>query len=220
MSELPSQISELPQPLPEGERVIWQGKPTYKGLAIRAFHIRAVAIYFVLLMGWKVWSNWSNGQSIGDATLSASYLLVPAIGGLALLALLTYLFRRASTYTITSKRVLIQTGVALPITMNIPLSKIANADLRSNRDGSGDIPLRIIDDNRVSYVMMWPHIRPWHWRSPEPMLNSVPDVAKVATKLAEAVKAQIDQSAVTLVQTANNGPSPGPLSDNTATAIA
>ena len=60
MSDLPSQISELPQPLPEGERVIWQGKPTYKGLAFRAFHIRAVAIYFVLLMAWKFWSSWSS----------------------------------------------------------------------------------------------------------------------------------------------------------------
>ena len=220
MSELPSQISELPQPLPEGERVIWQGKPTYKGLAFRAFHIRAVAVYFVLLMAWKFWSSWSSSHSLAEAAGSAAFVLIPAIGGLGLLALLTYLFRRASTYTITSKRVLIQTGVALPITMNVPLSKIANADLRSNRDGSGDIPLRIIDDKRVSYVMMWPHIRPWHWRAPEPMLNSVPDVAMVATKLAEAVKAQIDQSAITLVQTANSGPKPGPLSDTTATAIA
>ncbi|MBB1091026.1 photosynthetic complex putative assembly protein PuhB [Rhodopseudomonas pseudopalustris] len=220
MTNDPSQFRELPSPLPEGERVLWQGKPTYKGLAIRSFHMRAVAIYFVLLIMWKAWSNWSNGQSPGEALASASTLLIPAIGGLALLALLTYLFRRASCYTITSKRVLIQTGVALPVTLNIPLSKIANADLSQRSDGSGDIPLRIIDSKRTSYVLLWPHIRPWRLREPEPMMTSVPDVAVVAAKLTEAVKAQLDSSAVSLVQTATSGPKQGPLSNSTATAVA
>ncbi|MGP9810445.1 photosynthetic complex putative assembly protein PuhB [Rhodopseudomonas sp. NSM] len=220
MTDVPSQFRELPSPLPEGERVLWQGKPTYKGLAIRSFHMRAVAIYFALLIVWKVWSNWSNGQSIGEAAASASLLLIPAIGGLALLALLTYLFRRASCYTITSKRVLIQTGVALPITLNIPLGKIANADLNNHRDGSGDIPLKIIDTKRTSYVLLWPHIRPWRLREPEPMMLSVPEADKVAATLTEAVKAQLDSSAVSLVQTATSGPKEGPLSNSTATAVA
>ena len=44
------QFKELPAPLPVGERVIWQGKPTFKGLALRSFHIREVAIYFGLLL--------------------------------------------------------------------------------------------------------------------------------------------------------------------------
>ncbi|WP_322514004.1 photosynthetic complex putative assembly protein PuhB [Rhodopseudomonas palustris] len=218
MTDAPSQFRELPSPLPEGERVLWQGKPTYKGLAIRSFHMRAVAIYFALLFVWKVWSNGANGQSIWEASASASIVLIPAIGGLALLAFLAYLFRRASCYTITSKRVLIQTGVALPITLNIPLGKIANADLNNHRDGSGDIPLRIIDTKRTSYVLLWPHIRPWRLREPEPMMLSVPEADKVAATLIEAVKAQLDSSAVSLVQTATSGPKEGPLS--TATAVA
>jgi hypothetical protein len=220
MTDAPSQFRELPSPLPEGERVIWQGKPTYKGLAIRTFHMRAVAIYFALLLVWKVWSNTSQGQSLVDASASASIVLIPAIGGLGLLALLAFLFRRASCYTITSKRVLIQTGVALPITLNIPLGKIANADLSVHRDGSGDIPLRIIDTKRTSYVMLWPHIRPWHLREPEPTMVSVPEAASVAAKLTEAVKAQLDSSAVSLVQTATSGPKEGPLSSSTASATA
>ena len=52
------QFKELPAPLPVGERVIWQGKPSFKGLALRSFHIREVAIYFGLLMVWRLWSNW------------------------------------------------------------------------------------------------------------------------------------------------------------------
>jgi hypothetical protein len=218
MTQAPSQFRELPSPLPEGERVIWQGKPTFKGLALRSFHIREVLIYLVLLVAWKTWSSWSSGQPIGEAAASALPLAILTLGGIALLAVLAWLFRRATCYTITSKRVLVQTGVALPLTMNIPLGKIGNAALRTNRDGSGDIPLQLVDSDRVSYVLLWPHIRPWRLRQPEPMMVSVPDAATVAAKLAEALKGQHDHSAVSLVKQANGGPASGPLSSSTTVA--
>ncbi|MEX7194519.1 hypothetical protein AB2C30_32370, partial [Pseudomonas aeruginosa] len=56
-----TQFKELPAPLPVGERVIWQGKPSLKGLALRSFHIREVAIYFGVLLAWRLWSNWLHG---------------------------------------------------------------------------------------------------------------------------------------------------------------
>ena len=62
-----SQFKELPAPLPVGERVIWQGKPTFKGLALRSFHIREVAVYFGLLLMWRLWSNWTHGMPAGEA---------------------------------------------------------------------------------------------------------------------------------------------------------
>jgi hypothetical protein len=220
MTQAPSQFRELPSPLPEGERVIWQGKPTFKGLAIRSFHIRECLIYLVLLVSWKSWSSWSSGHSIGEAAASAMPLAILTLGGIALLVVLAWLFRRATCYTITSKRILLQTGVALPLTMNIPLGKIANAALRTNRDGSGDIPLQLADSPRVSYVLLWPHIRPWRMKAPEPMLTSVPDVANVAARLAEALKGQHDASEVSLVKTASSGPSSGPLSNSTTTVAA
>lgn len=193
-------FKELPAPLPAGERVIWQGKPTFAGLALRSFHIREVAIYFGLLLVWRLWSNWSQGMAAADATNSALWLIVPASSAIAVLAGLAWLFRRAACYTITSKRVLFQFGVALPMTMNIPLSKITNAALKIYRDGSGDIPLQVSDSKRVSYLLLWPHIRPWRMRVPEPMLSSVPDAAKVAAKLAEALTGQPGPSAISLVQ--------------------
>ena len=103
--------------------MIWQGKPSFTGLALRSFHIREVAIYFGLLLAWRLWSNWSQGMPATDAAISALWLIVPAISGIAVLAGLAWLFRRAACYTITSKRVLFQFGVALPMTMNIPLSQ-------------------------------------------------------------------------------------------------
>lgn len=194
------QFKQLPAPLPVGERVIWQGKPTFKGLAMRSFHIREVAIYFGLLLVWRLWSNWSNGMQATDAIVSALWLIVPAISAIAVLAGLAWLFRRAACYTITNKRVLFQFGVALPITMNIPLGKIENAALKTYRDGSGDIPLRVADSKRVSYLLLWPHIRPWRMRLPEPMFNSVPEASEVAAKLADALKGQPGPTAIALVQ--------------------
>ena len=195
-----SQFKELPAPLPVGERVIWQGKPTFKGLALRSFHIREVAVYFGLLLMWRLWSNWSHGVPAGEAVTSALWLIVPAVSGIAVLAGLAWLFQRAACYTITSKRILFQFGVALPMTMNIPLSKIANAALKTYPDGSGNIPLKLSDSGRASYLLLWPHVRPWRLRAPEPMLNSIPDAARVAAKLAEALTGQPGPSAISLSQ--------------------
>jgi hypothetical protein len=182
--------------------VIWQGKPSFKGLALRSFHIREVAIYFGLLMVWKLWSGWSHGASSAETVMSVVWLVIPAISAIAVLAGLAWLFRRAACYTITSKRVLFQFGVALPMTMNIPLGKIASAALKSYRDGSGDIPLGLTDRDRVSYVLLWPHIRPWRLRMPEPMLRALPDAAMAAAKLSEALTGQPGPAAIALPQSA------------------
>jgi Bacterial PH domain len=205
------QFKELPAPLPIGERVIWQGKPTFKGLALRSFYIREVAIYFGLLMLWRLWLDWSYGMPPAEAAVSALWLAVPAGSTIAVLGGLAWLFRRATCYTITSKRVLFQFGVALPMTMNIPLSRIANAALKTYRDGSGDIPLQVLDSKRVSYILLWPHIRPWLLRAPEPMLSSVPNSAAVAAKLAEALAGQPGPSAISLVKAGASDFASGPI---------
>lgn len=211
-----SQFKELPAPLPEGERVIWQGKPSFAGLAMRAFHIRDVAIYFGVLLVWRLWSNWAQGLPLREATSSALWLIVPAISAIAVLAGLALLFRRAACYTITSKRVLFQFGVALPVTMNVPLGKIANAALKTYRDGSGDIPLRLSDSDRVSYLLLWPHIRPWRLRAPEPMLRAVPNAAIAAARLSEALTTHPGPTAIALSPSASRNPAasavpPSPL---------
>jgi hypothetical protein len=194
------QFKELPAALPAGERVIWQGKPSFKGLALRSFHIREVALYFGVLVLWKLWSTWFHSGSLSEAVASVLWLIVPALSAIAVLAGLAYLFRRAACYTITTKRVLFQFGVALPMTMNIPLSKITNAALKTYRDGSGDIPLGLSDSNRVSYVLLWPHIRPWRLRTPEPMLRALPDAAIAAARLSEALTGQPGPAAIALSQ--------------------
>ncbi|WP_425993062.1 photosynthetic complex putative assembly protein PuhB [Afipia sp. DC4300-2b1] len=220
MKHDPGQFQKLPSPLPAGERVVWQGRPTFKGLALRAFHIREVGIYFGLLLMWRLWSNWSNGASLSEATTSALWLIAPAISGIAILAVLAWLFRRSSCYTITNRHVLLHFGVALPITMTIPLTKIASAALRTYRDGSGDIPLKLADHDRASYLLLWPHIRPWRLRLSEPMLRSVPDAALVAARLAEVLSGQPGPVAVSLSRLAQDRAPVSAVSHSPTTAAA
>lgn len=220
MKHDPSQFQELPSPLPEGDRLIWQGRPTFKGLALRAFHIREVGIYFGLILMWRLWSNWSSGASANEAAISALWIVVPALSSIGVLAGLAWLFRRATTYTITSKRILLQFGVALPMTMNIPLSKVENAALKVYGDGSGDIPLKLADNDRVSFLLLWPHIRPWRLTKSEPMLRSIPDAPDVAAKLAEVLSGHPGPSAISLRQVSSNAHATEPAAHSPTTVAA
>ena len=190
-------LQDLPAPLPAGERVIWQGKPAIRALAWRAFHIREVSIYFGALLAWRVGSTAVAGQSAAEVAVAALWIIAPAIISVGVLSLLAWLFARASNYTVTSKRVLVQFGVALPMTMNIPLDKITGAALKTYRDGCGDIPLTLADD-RASFVLLWPHVRPWKLRGAEPMLRAIPDAAMVAAKLNDALSGQPGPSVLSI----------------------
>jgi hypothetical protein len=204
-------LSDLPAPLPVGERIIWQGRPGFRALAWRAFHIREVAIYFAAMFAWRVGSAMAAGQSAADVVIAGAWIVAPALVSFAVLSMLAWLFARASNYTVTSKRVLVQFGVALPMTMNIPLDKITSAALKTYRDGSGDIPLSLADD-RGSFVLLWPHVRPWKLRHAQPMLRAVPDAAMVAAKLNDALSGQPGPSAISIAQTGSARPSAMPAS--------
>jgi hypothetical protein len=170
----------LPKELPQGEQLLWQGRPDWWRLAIDAFHVRKVAVYFALLIGWQAYSVQGN----------FSALLTPVLlgaTGLALLTLLAWLSARATIYTLTSRRLVIRFGVALQMTMNVPYSLVADASVRRNQDGSGNLSLGLTETRQVSYFVLWPHVRPWHFAKPAPMLRALPDVDAVASLLTEAV---------------------------------
>ena len=64
------------------------------------------------------------------------------------------------------------------------------AALKTYRDGSGDIPLKLANKERVSHLLLWPHVRPWKLVVSEPMLRALPDAAMAAAKLNEALTGQ------------------------------
>jgi Bacterial PH domain len=179
----------LPGRLPAGEAILWRGRPRWRGLALRAFRVRQVAIYFALLAVWRVALDVRAGEGVTAVAMTLLWLVVPCCAACGVLALLAWLSSRTTQYTITSRRVIMQFGIALPMTLNIPFRVIGAAALRSYADGSGDIPIAISSADRVAYLMLWPHVRPWRAARTEPMLRSVYDAKHVSEILARAVVA-------------------------------
>lgn len=183
----------LPGPLPKGEALLWQGRPDWWSLALRAFHVRAVAIYFALLMAWRGLIAVQEGATLAEAVVAVAGLATLGLAAIAILTGLAWLSARATVYTITTKRVVIRSGVAIQLALNVPYKLVGSAALRNFRDGSGDIPLTVLGKDRVSYIILWPHVRPWRLGRPEPTLRCVPDAARVADLLSGALAQSLTQ---------------------------
>lgn len=191
-------IRGLPGNLPEGEHILWQGAPSWRRLARDAFKTRWIAAYFAALLLWAAID--------GNASGFAMTLAVGA-AGLTLLHMLAWLAARATVYTITNRRVVFRFGIALPKCVNLPMTAISGAGLKCNADGTGDIPLALSGANRLGYVQFWPHARPWKVAAPEPMLRALPDVARVAALLSEALVAAVPNGRrVSIVESAVSEP--------------
>ncbi len=182
-------VPGLPENLPSGERILWQGAPRWTGLARRAFHARTVAIYFGLLVLWRLVDGLVGGESVAALATAMAWMLALGLAGVGLLCLLAWLHAWSSLYTITNKRIVLRIGVAIPITMNLPFSVIASADFRDHGDGTGDIPIRIGGEQKVSWLLLWPNVKPWRMSRPEPMLRAVPDAQRAADILSNALLA-------------------------------
>jgi hypothetical protein len=154
---------------------------------VHVFHIRKAAVYFAALVLWLGASTYVDGGSIAGALVAAMWAVPLALAALGILGLFAWLVRRTTTYTITSRRLVLQYGVAFPMTLNLPFKHIGAAALRLYRDGSGDIPVTLTDGTKIAYPVLWPHARPWRLRRTEPMLRVVADGKRVAEILARAL---------------------------------
>jgi len=182
----------LPGRLPEGERLLWQGAPDWRMLARQAFHIRGLALYFGVIVTYCFASSVLNGTPLVTVALSTAQLAGVALLPIVLLTIYAWLVSRATVYTVTSQRVVIQLGLALPMTINLPFAKIETAALRPRANGFGDISLLLNSGDKLAYLVLWPHARPWQMARPEPMFRAVPNVARVAQLLARALAASAD----------------------------
>ncbi len=183
-------VPGLPENLPEGEHIVWQGAPSWKALAVEAFHVRKVALYFAVLMAWRVTASLQAGFDSSTAILAALALLPLAAAAVGLLSLAAWMAARAALYTITNRRVAMRIGVALTKTFNIPFRAIDGALLKGGASGTGDIALTLSPDSRIGYAHLWPHARPWFVNHPQPTLRAIPDAARVAGVLRTAMQAQ------------------------------
>ena len=182
-------IPGLPANLPEGEKLLWQGSPSATEIARRVLHIDLVAVYFAALMTWRLCAGLYDGHALSQIAVDSIPLAGMTVASLAILAVLGRLMARTTIYSITSRRVVMRFGVALPMTVNLPFKAIQSADVALRPDGSGDIALGVDSLGKLTYLHLWPNTRPWHLRKPQPQLRSVPDAQNVAALLSRALHA-------------------------------
>ncbi len=179
----------LPEHLPPAERMLWQGRPDWRAFARSVFHIRGLTLYVSAVVVWCAISLGMDQGWTADTALSvARYAAVAAAPVLFLLAY-AWLIARSTTYTITTHRVVMKQGSVVPMSINLPYTRIETASLSTKVDGFGDISLLLSGKDRLAYFMLWPHARPWRMARSEPSLRAIPEVAKVGQILARALAA-------------------------------
>jgi Bacterial PH domain len=180
-------VPGLPELLPEGETMLWQGSPDWKSLARGVMHADLAAGYFGILLAWPFVAATIWDQPMTEAIAGSARTAIIATIAIGLLCLIAWLMSRTTIYTITNRRVVMRYGIALPMTINLPFTAISAAALNSHKNGTGDIALSVTGPLKLAYLNLWPNARPWHVSKTEPAMRSVPNGIEVATLLAQAM---------------------------------
>ena len=178
-------IVGLPRNLPPGEQIVWQGRPDWRAMARGTFKTRWVAAYFVMFFFAHLLLSLRDHQGLGLVWRGAGL----AVACLAILHLLAWLNAGAAMYTITTRRVVLRIGVALPLTWNLPFKRLAAADLTVRREGDGDIVFQLVAPDRIAWLQLWPHAQPGRLVRARPALRAIAQPAEVARLLADAMQA-------------------------------
>lgn len=198
-------IEGLPELPPEGETILWQGRPDWWTLAKESLAVRGVMIYFVFLGAWRSVALMAE-RDVATSIWGAMPFLV--LGGIAVAILTVIAIAQAVTtvYTVTNRRVAMRIGAALNVTYNLPYTWIESADLDLRKGGTGTIALKLRGETQMSYLMLWPHMRPWHVKDPQPALRCIKDAQRIADILAQAAATHVttNRLAVKDAQTPSN----------------
>ena len=175
------------------EQLVWQGGPSFRPIALRLYHIRLVAAYCAALTLADVVQARLHHLGHLGALQAAIPGTLTAAGALAIFGLLAWGSARTTRYTLTTRRLVMQCGLALPATLSIPLHRIAGVAVRVRADGTGDVTIRPHAGSGLAFLKLWPFARPWRLRAPEPMLREVPAagyVGSVLSRMAASAQTQ------------------------------
>jgi len=176
----------LPERLPSDEHILWQGSPDTGALVTSAFHLRKLAVYFGLLVLACAWPALESGAGLAALLQSVKWMMPLSVIALASVWILAWMTARTTVYTLTNKRVVMRLGIVLTVSFNLPLKRIAAADVRTLDAGFGDITLALQGDDRIAWVHLWPSVRPWRITKPEPSFRAIADVQAVSAQLRDA----------------------------------
>lgn len=186
----------LPERPPQDELILWQGRPDTWALARDAFRIRWLAVYFALIVLWRAGAAFADGGLLLALAKGLPYLGLGLLG-LGVVYFLAWAQARATIYTLTTARVVLRIGAALPVTFNLPFVQIGAANLDLRKDGTGTIAFDTLGETRIAALVAWPHIRPGLWAKTQPALRSIPDAARVSRMFADAAEARLTTPRVT-----------------------
>ena len=186
----------LPEALPSSERLLWQGSPDWRVMALEIFHARKLALYFALILLLRAAFVVADSGALAMVLKSWAWLAPMAAIAVGIMVVLARLAARTTVYTITDRRVILRIGIVLTVTFNLPFKRIEGAGLMlRGKDGHGDIPITLNKGEQIAILQLWPHARPWRVVRPEPTLRCLHDAAQVGTILAQAWSAHTGMAA-------------------------
>ncbi|MDG1341090.1 MAG: photosynthetic complex putative assembly protein PuhB [Paracoccaceae bacterium] len=188
-------VHGLPEALPEDEHILWQGAPNPLRLAKDAWSLNWVLGYFVALAAIRVIMVSPDMSLTAAMAQGIPFLFAGGIVALILIGLAT-VQARSTVYTLTNKRACMRIGAALSMTLNLPYVCIGNANVAVRPSGLGTLTFELIGETRLSFLMTWPHVRPWHMRRTQPAFRAIPDAARVAAIFAEAAETRVSMPQV------------------------
>ena len=188
----PDGALSLSENLPNGEQLVWQGQPERRALATRAMYLKYIAFYLVALIAARTGYLILDGESVATWSGMLVWQVLASAFVMLLIVGLAAVYSRTTRYSLTNERLIIKTGAAITIHINLPLQQIIAADLREYSDGTGDITLQVSRAEKLYWLLIWPNVRSWWIRPLRPVLRGLKDAQAVAHLLVEEVGKHAD----------------------------
>ena len=188
----PLDESNVRNSLPEGECIVWEGRPEARAIATRAMFFNYIIIYLLGIAALRTGYLIAGDTSISTWSGLLAWQCLASLFVVAIICFLARTYSRTTTYTLTSRRLIIRTGAAIPIHVNLPLERLQSADLREFSDGTGDIALKVSSGDRLYWLLLWPNVRSWWIRPLQPLLRGLNEPHVAAAALASVMSSKAD----------------------------
>ena len=202
----------LPGVPPAGAVILWQGRPSSALVARHLLKVRWIVGYFLILASWAVLAGLNDAQPVGGIVFSVAVLTALAGVLIGMIELFAWAVEKTTLYTITTERVVIRFGVAISMTLNLPYRQVDGVALARLGEKAGMIAIALVPEQRLSWLIQWPHVRGFRFSRPEPSLICLPDADKVANVLSAAIGqyrgARAEQPRIIIQETAGSAMPP------------
>ena len=137
--------------IPEGESILWKGKPSFWGFSWYFFGLKLLAFYSIILS-----VVFAARLTVTDfyTAFAVDFLPFLSSGILAsfILMALAGIQSQSSVYIITENRVIIKSGAALSFLISVPFKKIKAVNLQKRKGSLGTISFELSSGKRVPYI--------------------------------------------------------------------